>query len=222
MQRERKWKNEKKRKEKHSSQGSKPGRAALAKVRAQKERLNTWVYLNPELRKAWFPCLGYIGNFILKSSHKHFQIDCVHAMVLVIFVFSVSESLVVFVALRTAYNALRCHSNKGQLSVAIQCTAVSFKQGATFRCHSMRCGAIQTRGNFPLPFRTPQCHFKQGATFRCHAVSFRQGAIFHCHGSEVAHLKSRFGARWAVVVCKNSFWEFLLRLTNLLERYSIF
>ena len=29
-----------------------PQRAALAKVRAQKERLNTRVYLNPELRKA--------------------------------------------------------------------------------------------------------------------------------------------------------------------------
>lgn len=143
-------------------------------------------------------------------------------MVLIIFAFSVSENLVVFVTLRTDYKALRGHSDMGQLSVAIQCAVVPFKQGATFRCHSMRRGAVQTRGNFPLPFKTPQCHFKQGATFRCHVVSFRQGAIFHCYGSEVVHLKSRFRACWAVVVCKNSFWEFLLRLTNLLEKYSIF
>ncbi|KAF5931986.1 hypothetical protein HYC85_028157 [Camellia sinensis] len=115
-------------------------------------------------------------------------------MVLVIFVFSVSEDLVVFVALRTAYNAPRCHPNKGQLSVAIQCVAVPSKQGATFRCHSMRRGAVQTRGNFPLPFDAPwrrpnkgqlsvaiQCAavpFKQGATFRCHAALFEQGGNF--------------------------------------------
>ncbi|KAI7997239.1 hypothetical protein LOK49_LG10G01609 [Camellia lanceoleosa] len=34
-------------------------------------------------------------------------------MVLVIFVFTVSESLVTFSTLRTDYNVLRCHSNKG-------------------------------------------------------------------------------------------------------------
>ena len=56
-------------------------------------------------------------------------------MVLVIFVFSVSEDLVVFVTLRTANTERRCHPNKGQLSVAIQRAAVPCKQGATFRCH---------------------------------------------------------------------------------------
>ena len=63
---EKNWKEEN-----HSSQGWKPERAALAKVRAQKERLNTRVCLSPKLRKAWFPCLGYVGNFIPKSSRKH-------------------------------------------------------------------------------------------------------------------------------------------------------
>ncbi|KAF5934305.1 hypothetical protein HYC85_030476 [Camellia sinensis] len=58
----------------------------------------------------------------------------------------------------------------------------------------MRCGAIQTRGNFPLPFNALWCRsnkgqlsiaiqcaavpFKQGATVRCHAAPLKQGAIF--------------------------------------------
>ena len=120
------------------------------------------------------------------------------------------------------FNVLRGHSDKGQLFVAIQCAVVPFRQEAASHCHSMRRGAVQIRGNFPLPFKTPQCHFKQGATFRCHAVSFRQGAIFHCYGSKVVHLKSRFRARSAVAVCEIVFENFLLRLTNLLEKYSIF
>ena len=101
------------------------------------------------------------------------------------------------------FNAPRCHSNQGELSDAIQCAAVPSKQGATIRCHSIRRGAVQTRGNFPLPCSSPQ-------------------ARGNLPSSEVVHLKSRFRARWAVVVCKNSFWKFLLRLTNFLEKYSIF
>ena len=42
-------------------------------------------------------------------------------MVLVIFVFSESESSVVIITLRTDYSVLRCYSNKGQLFVAMQC-----------------------------------------------------------------------------------------------------
>ncbi|KAF5931523.1 hypothetical protein HYC85_027694 [Camellia sinensis] len=97
-------------------------------------------------------------------------------MVLVVFVFFVSGSSVAIIVLRTDYNILRCHSDKGQLSVAIQCTAVSFKQGATFRCHSMRCGAVQTRGNFPLP-----------------CSSLRARGQFSSR-SEVVRLKSKFRA----------------------------
>ncbi|KAF5931836.1 hypothetical protein HYC85_028007 [Camellia sinensis] len=44
-------------------------------------------------------------------------------MVLIIFAFSEFENLVVFVTLRTDYNAPRCYPNKGQLSVAIQYAA---------------------------------------------------------------------------------------------------
>ena len=114
-----------KRTEKQSSQDWKPKRAALAKVRAQNKRFNTRVYVNSELRQAWFPSLGYVGNFVLKSSHKHFQIDCVHVMVLIIFVFPVSESSVVIVTMRTGYSVLRGYSDKGQLFVArfgaVQC-----------------------------------------------------------------------------------------------------
>ncbi|KAF5934558.1 hypothetical protein HYC85_030729 [Camellia sinensis] len=67
-------------------------------------------------------------------------------MVLVIFVFSVSGSSVAIIALRTDYNTLRCHSDKGQLSVAVQCAAVPCKQGATFRCH---VALFEQGGNFP-------------------------------------------------------------------------
>mgnify|MGYP003702811423 CR=1 FL=1 len=42
-------------------------------------------------------------------------------MVLIIFVFSVSESSIVIVTLRTDYSALWCQADKGQLSVAVQC-----------------------------------------------------------------------------------------------------
>ena len=61
MCKEKNKKKEKKRKDKNTKIETKkttarkvenPQRAALAKVRAQKERLNTRVYLNPELRKA--------------------------------------------------------------------------------------------------------------------------------------------------------------------------
>ena len=57
----------------------------------------------------------------MKSSHKHFPIDCVLVMVLIILVFFVSECSVVIVSMRTGYSVLRCYSNKGQLSVAGQC-----------------------------------------------------------------------------------------------------
>ncbi|GMP54217.1 hypothetical protein CsSME_00019449 [Camellia sinensis var. sinensis] len=68
-------------------------------------------------------------------------------MVLIIFAFSVSESSVVNVTLRTDYNALRCYPKKGQLSVTIQCAMVPFKQGATFRCRAalFKQGAIFLR-----------------------------------------------------------------------------
>ena len=33
----------------------------------------------------------------------------------------------------------------------LPCAAALFRLGATFRCHTVCCGAIQTRGNFPLP-----------------------------------------------------------------------
>ncbi|THG05311.1 hypothetical protein TEA_015997 [Camellia sinensis var. sinensis] len=115
-------------------------------------------------------------------------------MVLVIFVFSVSENLVVFVALRTAYNALQCHPNKRQLSVAIQYTAVSFKQGATFRCHSMHRGVIQTRDNFPLLFNALRCHPNKGqlsVAIQCTAVSFKQGATFRCHSMRCSAVQTR-------------------------------
>ena len=131
---EKKWK-ELKRKEKQSSQGWKPGRAALAKVRVQKERVNTRVYLNPELRKAWFPCLGYVGNFILKSSRKTLQnLLCPwngfdHLCLLCIREFG-------------------CHRHSEDW---LQCAAMLSKQGATFHCHTVCRGAIQTRGNIPLP-----------------------------------------------------------------------
>ena len=137
-------------------------------------------------------------------------------MVLVIFVFSVSEDLVMFVALRTAYNAPRCHPNKGQLFVAIRCVAGPFRQGTTFRRHSMRRGAVQTRGNFPLPFNAPRCRSNKGQLSV--AMQFPSSKGQFSFESEVVHLKSRFRARWAVVVCKNSFWEFLLRLTDLLSK----
>ncbi|THG03718.1 hypothetical protein TEA_009087 [Camellia sinensis var. sinensis] len=110
---------------------------------------------------------GSLGNIASEGSDipralKHFKFDHVHVMVLIIFAFSISESSVAIIALRTDYNTLRCRSDKGQLSVAIQCAAVSSKQGATFRCHSMRCKAIQTRGSFPSPFNTPWRHSNKG------------------------------------------------------------
>ncbi|KAF5933856.1 hypothetical protein HYC85_030027 [Camellia sinensis] len=68
-------------------------------------------------------------------------------MVLIIFAFSVSESSVVIITLRTDCNVLRCYPNMGQLSVAIQCAVVLFKQGATFRYRAalFKQGAIFLR-----------------------------------------------------------------------------
>mgnify|MGYP003703518325 CR=1 FL=1 len=67
-------------------------------------------------------------------------------MVLIIFAFSDTESSGAIIASRTDYNALRCYSDKGQLSVAIQCAAVPCKQGATFRCH---VALFEQGDNFP-------------------------------------------------------------------------
>ncbi|KAF5933249.1 hypothetical protein HYC85_029420 [Camellia sinensis] len=98
------------------------------------------------------------SNFILKSSRKTLRIDCAHVMVLVIFGFSVSESSVVIVTLRTDYNALRCD-------------------------------AIQTRRNFPLPYSVPWCHSNRGQLSVAMQLFSRKGQF--SFGSEVAHLKSR-------------------------------
>ena len=75
-------------------------------------------------------------------------------------------------------------------------------------------GIIQTRGNFPLPYSAiscPELPSKPGATFRC-LVPLKPGAICHYLRSEVAYLEGKFRARWALIVCKNSFWKFLLKL----------
>ncbi|KAF5934656.1 hypothetical protein HYC85_030827 [Camellia sinensis] len=110
-------------------------------------------------------------------------------MVLIIYDFSVSESRVVFVTLRTAYNAPRCHPNKGQLSVAIRSAVVPSKQGATFRCHSVRRGAVQIRGNFPLPFNAPRCRSNKGQLSV--AMQFPSSKGQSSFESEVVHLESR-------------------------------
>ena len=85
------------------------------------------MYLKPELREAWFPCLGYVGNFILKSSHKTLQIQLCPwngfdgLCLLCIQEFSCD------LIMGTGYSVLRYYSNKGQL--AIQCPS---EQGAIF------------------------------------------------------------------------------------------
>ena len=117
-------------------------------------------------------------------------------MVLTIIIFFVSENLVVFVTLRTDFNALRW----------------PLKWGATFRSHSMRCGAVQTRGNFPLPFNVLRRRSNKGQLSVAMQLPSSKGQF--SFESEVVHLESGFYARWAVAVCKNSFWEFLLRLTE--------
>mgnify|MGYP003702860799 CR=1 FL=1 len=178
---EKKWK-ELKRKEEHSSQGWKPGRAALAKVRAQNERLNIRVYLNPELRKVWFPSLGYVGNFILKSSCKTLQTQLCPC--------DGSGHLCLFL-----YPGVRLWSSLWGLTI-------------------MRYGAIQTRGNFPLPFNAPWCRSNKGQLSVAMQCPPSKGQF--SFGSEVVHLKSRFRARWAAVVCKNSLENFLMKLTNFL------
>ncbi|KAI8026422.1 hypothetical protein LOK49_LG02G02167 [Camellia lanceoleosa] len=108
-------------------------------------------------------------------------------MVLIISAFSVSESLFVFVALRTD----------------CKCAPVPFKQGAILRCHSVCCGAIQTRGNFPLPFNAPRCRSNKRQLSVAMQLSSSTGQF--SFGSEVVHLESGFYARRAVAVCKNSF-----------------
>ena len=76
----------------------------------------------------------------------------------------------------------------------LQCAAVPSKQGATFRCHTMRCGAIQTRGNFPLPFNALRCHPNKGqlsVAVQRAAVPFRQGATFRCHSMRCSAVQTR-------------------------------
>ena len=91
---------------------------------------------------------------------------------------------------------MRCGAiqTSGQLFVAIQCTAVSFKQGATFRCHSMCCGVIQTRGNFPLPFNVLRCRPNKGqlsVAIQYAAVPSKQGATFRCHSMRCGAILTR-------------------------------
>ena len=124
-------------------------------------------------------------------------------MVLIIFAFSVSESSVAIVALKTDYNALRCHSDKRQLSVTIQCAVAPCKQGATFRCHSMRRSAVQTRGNFPLPWSSLQA---RGNFLR----------IWSCAAQERVPCSLSSGR------LQKQFWGVLLRVTNSLASCSIF
>ncbi|KAF5953192.1 hypothetical protein HYC85_011136 [Camellia sinensis] len=84
------------------------------------------------------------SSFVLKFSTTHFQSDCVHILVLTIFVFFVSESSVVIITNED------CLQNAAALS----------RQGATFRCHEslFKPGAT---------FRCRAALFKQGAIFHC-------------------------------------------------------
>ena len=75
------------------------------------------------------------------------------------------------------FNAPRCHSNKWQLSVAIQRAAVPFKQGATFRCHSDRRSVISNKGQLSVAMQFPSSKGQSSFKF------------------EVVHLESRFRAR---------------------------
>ena len=70
----------------------------------------------------------------------------------------------------------------------------------------MRCGAIQTRGNFPLPFNAPRCRSNKGQLSVAVQLSSSKGQF--SFGSEVVHLKSRFRARSAVAVREIVFENF--------------
>ena len=85
---------------------------------------------------------------------------------------------------------------------------------------TMCCDAIQTRGNFPLPYSVPLCYSNKVQLSVAVQLSSSKGQF--SFGSEVVHLKSKFRARWAVAISKNTFWEFLMKLTNFLKNYSIF
>ena len=104
------------------------------------------MYLNPELRKAWFPSLGYVGNFILKSSRKTLQIRLCpcdgsgHLCLLCIREFGCN-----------------CHCEDW-----LPRAAALFRLGATFHCHPVCCGTIQTRGNFSLSFTVLRCYSTRG------------------------------------------------------------
>ena len=147
-----------KRKKNKARKVENPRQAPWQKLEHKRERLNTRVYLNPELRKAWFPCLGYVGNFILKSSRKTIRLCPCDG----------SGHLCLFCIREFGCN----HRSEDWL----QYTTVPFRQGATFRCHSMHRGVIQTRGNFPLPFNTLRCYPDKGqlsVAIQNAAVSFQ-------------------------------------------------
>ena len=119
-------------------------------------------------------------------------------MVLIIFAFPISESLVAFVALRTDYNTLRCYSDKGQLSVAIQCAAVLSKQGATFRCHSERRSVISNKGQH---FVAMQCPSDKG-----------QFSIAMDPRLRISRVGSVLVEQWsfAKIVFENFYWGWLI------------
>ena len=103
-------------------------------------------------------------------------------MVLIIFAFSVSESSVVMVTLKDWF----------------QYAAVPFRQGATFHCHLMHCGAIQTRGNFPLP---------------CSVLQTRGNfPLLWVRGCASQRVSSALVEQWsfAKIVFENFYWGWLI------------
>ncbi|KAF5932523.1 hypothetical protein HYC85_028694 [Camellia sinensis] len=57
----------------------------------------------------------------------------------------------------------------------------------------MRCGAIHTRGNFPLPFNALRCRSNKGQLSIAMQLSSSKGQF--SSRSEVVRLKSKFRAR---------------------------